>query len=125
MKDFKDRQPTKPGRRKVTFSDGRVEYVTLEMADEPTEVGTPLNRETFMNLQGFAEENTTISENGNTTTVKINHADGGKTETKIIVVSDTLTRVLKTYTNAGGLSITKETTIDTSSGNVVIGGAIS
>lgn len=122
MKDFLDRQPTKVGRRKITYEDGSSEFVTVEMADEPTAEGTPLNREAFMNLQGFGSENTTISENGNVTTVSVSHEDGGNTVTTISVESDTLTRVVSTYTGSSGLVNVKETVIDTSGENVVIGG---
>lgn len=125
MKDFLDRQPTKAGRRKITYEDGTSEYVMVEMADEPTVEGTPLNRETFMNLQGFATEDTTISEDGDVTTVTVNHADGGKTVTEITVESETLTRVVATYTGHSGLVNVKETTIDTSGENIVIGGVAS
>ena len=122
MKDFVDRQPTKVGRRKITYEDGRSEFVTVEMADEPTVEGTALNREAFMALQGFSSEDTVISENGNVTTVTVSHSDGGKTVTVITVESETLTRVVATYTGPSGLVNVKETTIDTSGENVVIGG---
>ena len=122
MKEFVDRQPAKVGRRKITYEDGTSEYVTVEMADEPTVEGTPLNREAFMNMQGFSTEDTTISENGNVTTVTANHEDGGTTVTTITAESDTLTRVVATYTGPSGLVNVKETTIDTSGENVVIGG---
>lgn len=39
-----DRQPTKPNRVKITLDDGQVLYGTLERADEPTVVGTALNK---------------------------------------------------------------------------------
>ena len=44
---FEDRQPLYPNRYKVTRSDGTVEYITLERADEPTVVGTPLSATVF------------------------------------------------------------------------------
>jgi hypothetical protein len=44
---FVDRQSAYPNRYKVTKADGTIEYITLERADEPTVVGTPLNAETF------------------------------------------------------------------------------
>lgn len=44
---MKDRIPTLPGRVKFTKTDGTTEYVTMERADEPTEVGTPLNKATL------------------------------------------------------------------------------
>lgn len=43
-----DRQPSKPGRIKLTNeATGAVTYYVMERADEPTEVGTPLNRATL------------------------------------------------------------------------------
>lgn len=42
-----DRVPTYPNRIKVTKSDGTSEYVTWERADEPTVVGTPINKALF------------------------------------------------------------------------------
>lgn len=44
---FQDRVATYPNRYKVTKADGTSEYVTLERADEPIQVGTPLNADTF------------------------------------------------------------------------------
>lgn len=44
---FADRQSAYPNRYKVTRSDGTTEYITLERADEPTVVGTPLNASVF------------------------------------------------------------------------------
>jgi hypothetical protein len=44
---FVDRQSAYPNRYKITRADGSTEYITLERADEPVVVGTPLNAETF------------------------------------------------------------------------------
>jgi hypothetical protein len=49
--EFKDRVPTYPNRKKITYEDGKVEYVTIENADEPVEQGTPLNKATFDTIQ--------------------------------------------------------------------------
>ena len=50
--EFKDRVANKPNRMKLTFEDtSAVEYALVEPADEPLEEGTPLNRDTFMQLQ--------------------------------------------------------------------------
>nr|DAL59155.1 MAG TPA_asm: hypothetical protein [Caudoviricetes sp.]DAR00327.1 MAG TPA: hypothetical protein [Caudoviricetes sp.] len=122
MKDFIDRVPLNPGRRKITYEDGTSEYVTVEMADEPTVVGTPLNRAAFMNLQGFSTEDINISESGNVITVTINHKDGGKTVITITATSDTLTNVVLKYTGNTGLVMQKNTTIDTSGSTIKIGG---
>ena len=45
--EFKDRVPQKPGRVKITPEGGTAFYATLERADEPIEVGTPLNAGNF------------------------------------------------------------------------------
>ena len=46
---MKDRQPTRPGRVKLTPENGQAPFfATMEMADEPSEVGTPLNRATLL-----------------------------------------------------------------------------
>lgn len=42
-----DRVPTFPNRIKITREDGTSEYVTWERADEPTVVGTPINKALF------------------------------------------------------------------------------
>ena len=47
MIDVLNRAPTKPGRIKITHDDGTVEYVTTERADEPVEVGTPIDKALF------------------------------------------------------------------------------
>jgi hypothetical protein len=125
MKDFLDRIPTQAGRRKITHADGTSEYVTVEMADEPSVEGTPLNRAAFMALQGFSNENTTISKSGNVTTVTITHEDGGKTITTITKNSSTLSTVVSKYTGPSGNVITKTTTIDNSSSVTRIGGVVS
>lgn len=122
MKDFVDRLPTQAGRRKITHADGTSEYVTVEMADEPSVEGTPLNREAFMALQGFSTEDISISESGNVITVIINYKDGGKTVITITTISDTLTNVVLKYTGNTGLVIQKKTTIDTSGSIIKIGG---
>ena len=44
---FKDRVPQKPGRVKITPENGTAFYATMERADEPIEVGTPLHAGNF------------------------------------------------------------------------------
>ncbi len=44
---FKDRVPQKPGRVKITPENGTAFYATMERADDPIEVGTPLNAMNF------------------------------------------------------------------------------
>lgn len=48
--EIKDRVPTMPNRYKLIKENGTHEYVTLEKADDPIEVGTPINKELFENF---------------------------------------------------------------------------
>lgn len=45
--EFVDRVPLKPGRVKITPENGTAYYATMDRADEPVEVGTPLNAGRF------------------------------------------------------------------------------
>lgn len=102
MKDFLDRQPTKAGRRKLIYGDGREEFVTVEMADAPTREGTPLNREAFMALQGFQEKRTVFNTDGSILEYNANNE-----ELKTVFHADG--SITQTFTNADGLSISLKT----------------
>lgn len=67
MIDVTNRAPAQPGRYKLTHANGSVEYVTLERADEPTNAGTPLNRDLFMKLQGMEASKTVFNADGSIT----------------------------------------------------------
>ena len=45
--EFKDRVPGKPGRVKITPETGTAFYATMERADDPIQIGTPLNAGNF------------------------------------------------------------------------------
>lgn len=66
-----DRVSTYPGRVKLTRSDGTVEYVTWERADEPTVEGTPINKALFDSIKkdlGLSEITTVyVSKSGSDT----------------------------------------------------------
>lgn len=106
MKDFVDRIPGdgKTNRYKLTMENGgAVEYAVIERADEPSEIGTPLNREAFMAVQGF-EENTTVFEE-----------DGSITETNalgetLITTFNSDGTIDEVFTNIDGMKIGKRTT---------------
>lgn len=65
-----DRVPTpgKEGRVKLTFDDESVQYAKIEMADEPTQEGTPLNKTTLLSdstaeILGFgADDDPTVND---------------------------------------------------------------
>lgn len=50
--EFKDRVANKPNRVKLTYEDsGASNYAVVELADEPIEEGTPLNKSTFDEME--------------------------------------------------------------------------
>ena len=50
--EFVDRTSENPNRFKITYEDsGSSSYAKIELADNPIEVGTPLNRNTFQEMQ--------------------------------------------------------------------------
>lgn len=102
MKDFTDRLPTQAGRRKLTYGDGRSEYVTVEMADEPTRVGTPLNRESFMAVQGFQANTTVFNPDGSITETN------GEGET-LVTTFNSDGSITETFTNKNSVKISKKT----------------
>lgn len=115
MKDFIDRIAGKPNRYKMTKeADGSSEYVTMQLDDEPSKAGTPLNREAFMAVQGFRAADTSISKSGNTTTIVASFGDGGKSETSITKESSGNTVITELYTGSSGEAIKKTTTISKS-----------
>ena len=48
--NFKDRIPTHPGRIKLTPVEGQADLFDMVRADEPTDLGTPLNKATFNSI---------------------------------------------------------------------------
>ena len=48
---FEDRLSARPNRYLMTDESGTEKYITLNRADEPTVVGTPLNADTFNRMQ--------------------------------------------------------------------------
>ena len=110
MKDFLDRQPTKAGRRLLTHEDGTTEYVTVAMADEPTEEGTPLNRATFMALQGIEGMKITFNSDGSIAETN----DKNEIMTTIFNADGSIT---ERFVNSNGLTISK-TTIFNADGSI-------
>lgn len=100
MRDFEDRLPTKPNRKKITINDS-VSYGTVEYADEPTVNGTPLNRSVFMAIQGMEPSKTVFNSDGSITTTY----DTGVLST--VFGSDG--SITETFTGTSGLVSTKKT----------------
>lgn len=58
---MKNRLPLYPNRRKIAYTNGTTEIVTIDYADEPTEAGTPLNKATLLDdtvaqLMGLSDD---------------------------------------------------------------------
>ena len=124
MINFVDRIPTQTGRRKITHADGTVEYVIVEMADNPTVVGTPLNRAAFMALQGFEATTTSISKANGVTTITETNANN---EQKVTTISkaDGVTTVTMVFTATDNSTITATTTISKTDGVTTISKVVS
>lgn len=89
--NFINRVPTQANRKKITKSDGTFEYVTIEYADEPNEVGTYINRQTMMGIQGFLNSNIHFNEDGS---ISQSFTDGSRLIVKFLTngnIEETLT----------------------------------
>lgn len=53
--EFVDRQPRYPNRVLISPESGEAFYATMERADEPLSVGTPLNAATFNELLAMVQ----------------------------------------------------------------------
>lgn len=105
MINFKNRVPSIPNRKKITFEDtGEIRYATVEFADEPTETGTPINRDNLMAVQGITEATTTFNTDGS-----INTLYSDNTNVKVMFNSDG--SILETLTNDNQI-INKKTTFN-------------
>lgn len=100
MIELIDRVPSAnmSNKKVIEYSDGRSEVVTITFADNATILGTPINRDTLMAMQGFHAKTTVFNSNGSITetngkgetlTTTFN-SDGSITET--FVGSKTITK---------------------------------
>ena len=62
MIEVKDRVSRKPNRIKITPENGTPYYATWERADEPIEVGTPINKVLFDSIEEGGFTNTALSD---------------------------------------------------------------
>ena len=102
MKDFRDRVSTNPNQYRIVKADGSSELVTMEKADNPTVIGTPLNREAFMALQGFQQTRTVFNSDGS-----ISEYNQNNEELKTVFNADG--SITKTFTSVDGVSVSLKT----------------
>ena len=69
MIELIDRVPSAnmSNKKVIEYSDGRSEVVTITFADNATTLGTPINRDTLMAMQGFHAKTTVFNSNGSIT----------------------------------------------------------
>ena len=67
--DVKDRAPANAGRVKMIPVSGQTNTYDMVRSDNPSVVGTPLNRDLLMKLQGFEASTTTFNSDGSITEV--------------------------------------------------------
>lgn len=100
MIELIDRVPSAnmSNKKLIEYSDGRSEVVTITLADNATTIGTPINRDTLMAMQGFHAKTTVFNSNGSITETNSKgetltttfNSDGSITET--FVGSKTITK---------------------------------
>ncbi len=119
MINFVDREPTQPGRRKITHEDGTSEYVTISMADNPDVAGTPLNRLNMMAVQGFEAGTITIGKSNGVTTITNKNGNNEITTTKISKAND-VTNIQVKFVGNNGMTISSNTNITRVNGVITI-----
>lgn len=97
--DVVDRVPTNAGRVKLTHIEG--DLYDMERADNPTNNGTPVNRDLFMQMQGFVAGKVEFNADGSIT-------ETGTTGTKVTVFNSDGS-ITETFTGTSGMVVTKVT----------------
>ena len=102
MIEFIDRVPSTnmANKKIIEYADGRSETVTITPADNATVIGTAINREHLMAIQGFNAKTTVFNSNGSITETN----SKGETLTITFNSNGSITEVFK-----GSKTITKTT----------------
>lgn len=108
MIDFIDHVSS--GKKIIKYENGTTETVTIENAEDATVEGTPINRENMMAMQGFENQDVSIVESGNTTTITETNNDNHTLTTIVTKNADGSTTIVETF--VGDKTITKTTTIN-------------
>lgn len=108
--DVIDRVPENAGRVILIPVTGQANTYDMVRADNPSEVGTPINRTLLMAMQGFVASTTTFNSDGSVT-------ETGATGTKVTTFSSDGQTIVETFTGKSGGVIRKTTTI-ASNGNI-------
>lgn len=107
--DVIDRVPENAGRVMLIPVTGQANTYDMVRADNPSEVGTPINRTLLMAMQGFVAGKTTFNSDGSIT-------ETGATGTKVTTFPSN-GNIVETFTSINGAKIVK-TTVFNSDGSV-------
>lgn len=93
MIDFLDRVPAAnmSNKKVIEYADGTSEVVTITAADNATTLGTPINRENLMAIQGFIAKTTVFNANGSITETNAK----GETLTTVFNSNGSITETFK------------------------------
>ncbi len=101
--DVIDRVPANAGRVILAPVSGQENTYDMVRADNPSIEGTPMNRDLFMQLQGFVAGTTTFNSDGSIT-------ETGPSGTKVTVFGSNV--VTETFTGTSGKKIVMTTTFN-------------
>jgi len=107
MEFIKDRVPTNAGRVKLVPVSGSANVYDLTRADNPREVGTPVNKKLLDDIYGFSNKTTDFSTDG-----KIVETDPD-TGVSLTVAFNTDGSITETMKSSSGDTQTKSTTFNT------------
>ena len=102
--DVIDRAPANAGRVILAPVSGQENTYDMMRADNPSIEGTPINRDLFMQLQGFVAGTTVFNSDGSIT-------ETGPSGTKVTVFSTN--KVTETFTGKSGKVVVMTTTFNT------------
>ncbi len=109
MIDVIDRVPVNAGRVKLVPVNGQSNVYDMTREDSPTVVGTPINRDLLMQMQGFEAGTTVFNSDGSIT-------ETGTTGTKVTTFGSDGS-ITETFTGTSGMVIVK-TTVFNSDGSI-------
>ena len=104
MIDVIDRVPTNAGRVILAPVSGQENTYDMVRADNPRQEGTPMNRDLFMQMQGFEAGTVTFNTDGSIT-------ETGSTGTRKTVFNSDGS-ITETFTGTSGMVIVKKTTFN-------------
>ena len=110
MKFILDRVPQYPGRVQLVPVNGVANTYTLTRADDPTEVGTPVNQSLLNEIYGLADVTTVFNQDGSITETDPN---SGVTMTTVFNQDGSITETM-----SNGVQTRSKTTVFNQDGSI-------